>query len=412
MPSTAGPIPPTRWQLLDYAPPKGVTLVNSRGEDNGLRFVDLNGDGFEDILFSNEHEYAIHLWAGHVREVLGWKRGWPHEVTHAARGEKPRATDVPPIVRDGRNDGAWVRDGHLVLQNEETMALDDHTFRRSFSDLIAFDMPPAKSPQDSLATIQVRPGFKVDLVAAEPLIEDPIAVDWDAQGRLWVLEMRDYPLGLDGKGQPGGRLRVLEDTHGDGHYDKSTIFLDDIPFPSGFVPWRNGVIVAASPEIFFAADTDGDGKADVHQVLFTGFKPGNQQHRLNGFDWGLDGWLYGANGDSGGKVKSTVTGKEVDISGRDFRFRPDSGEFETVSGGSQYGRHRDDWGEWFGNNNSSWLWHFTVPEHYLKRNPKLALKSVKRVLANDSDPLRVFPISFILPRFNQPDTVGLRHERQ
>ena len=395
-----------RWQQLDYALPEGLTLVNSRGEDNGLRFVDLNGDGFDDVLFSDEHRFAIYLWAAHVREVLGWKRGWPHEVIRGTRGENARPTDLPPFVDQGRNNGAWLNYNRLTVQNEGTFSLEEHTWWRSFPDLIAFDMPPPKSPQDSLASIYVRPGFKVELVAAEPLIEDATALEWDAQGRLWVLEMHDYPLGLDGHGEPGGILKILEDTKHDGHYDKSTVFLDHIPFPSGLAFWHHGVLIASSPNIIYAEDTDGDGRADVQRVMFTGFKPGNQQHRLNGFDWGFDGWLYGANGDSGGKAKSVVTGQEVDISGRDFRFRPDSGEFETVSGESQYGRHRDDWGEWFGNNNSSWLWHFTVPENYLKRNPRLALKSVRRVLANDPDPMRVFAVSRTLPRFNQPDTVG------
>ena len=396
-----------RWQPLDYALPEGASLVNARGEDNGLRFADLNGDGFEDVLCSNESAFSIHLWAAHVRKDLGWKRGWPHEVTRVARGKKPLANEIPPITRDGRNNGAWLHEDHLVVQNEDTSPLADKVWRRSFHDLLAFDMPPAKSPQDSLASIRVRPGFKVELVAAEPLVISPMAFEWDGAGRLWVAEMRDYPLGMDGKGKPGGVIKVLDDTDGDGRPDKATVFLDNLPFPTGLMPWRKGMLVASSPDIFYAEDTDGDGRADVRRVLFTGFKPGNQQHRLNGFDWGLDGWLYGANGDSGGKMRSLATGADaVDISGRDFRFRPDSGEFETVSGGTQYGRHRDDWGEWFGNNNPTWLWHITMSEHYLRRNPALAVKRVRRVLSNYDDPMRVFPISTPLPRFNQPETFG------
>src|SRR5206468_9616808 len=143
-----------------------------------------------------------------------------------------------------------------------------------------------------------------------------------------------------------------EDTDGDGKYDKSTIFLDGLNFPNGIMPWRKGVIVCAVPEMFYAEDTDGDGKADVRKVLFTGFNEGNQQHRANGFDYGLDGWLYGANGDSGGVVKrvgyllprpsSKEGSDDIDISGRDFRLNPDSGEFETQAGETQFGRHRDD----------------------------------------------------------------------
>src|SRR5690606_3308267 len=100
-------------------------------------------------------------------------------------------------------------------------------------------------------------------------------------------------------------------------------FLEDLPCPTGIIPWKDGVLISAAPDILFARDTDGDGKADHREVLFTGFSLGNEQHRINGFERGLDGWIYGANGDSGGNNKSITTGKQVNISGRDFRFRPE-----------------------------------------------------------------------------------------
>ena len=117
-------------------------------------------------------------------------------------------------------------------------------------------------------------------------MKDPIAFDWGADGRLWVVEMGDYPLGVDGKGKPGGVVRFLEDTDGDGRYDRATTFLDGLAFPTGVMPWRNGVLVACAPDIFYAEDRDGDGKADHREVLFTGFSEGNQQHRVNGFELG------------------------------------------------------------------------------------------------------------------------------
>jgi putative membrane-bound dehydrogenase-like protein len=226
--------------------------------------------------------------------------------------------------------------------------------------------------------------------------------------------MRDYPSGLDGKGEPGGRIKILTDDDGDGRYDKATLFADGLPFPTGLHPWRDGVIIAAAPDILFLRATDGDDESDERTVLFTGFKPGNQQHRMNGFEWGLDGWIYGANGDSGGRIVATknqslLTSAATNISGRDFRFRPDTGKFEAESGQTQYGRHRDDWGRWFGNNNPTWLWHYTLEDRYLRRNPRLAVKSTKQMLANYPDSTRVFaaydensaPI-----RFNQPQSLG------
>ena len=233
-------------------------------------------------------------------------------------------------------------------------------------------LAPSGRPRSRSGRSGSRPGFTVELVATEPLVKDPIAFDWGADGRLWVVEMGDYPLGVDGKGKPGGGVRILEDTDGDGRYDRSTVFLDGLGFPTGVMPWRNGVIVACAPDIFYAEDRDGDGKADHREVLFTGFGEGNQQHRLNGFDLGLDGWVYGANGDSGGAIRSRKTGESTAIRGRDFRFRPDAGAFEAESGQTQFGRHRDDWGHWFGNNNPNWGWHYVLSDADLRRNPHFA----------------------------------------
>src|SRR5262249_21617116 len=107
---------------------------------------------------------------------------------------------------------------------------------------------PPLSPQQSLAAIVTKTGLAVDLLAAEPLVASPVAIAFGPDGRLWVAEMYDYPSGLDGKFRPGGRVRVLEDTDGDGIYDKSTIFLDNIPFPTGITVWRKGVLVCAAPD--------------------------------------------------------------------------------------------------------------------------------------------------------------------
>ena len=311
----------------------------------------------------------------------------------------PSMSHLPKIVRDGTNNGFFVHSRHLWWQNEDTAKLPNLVDRRSFNDLLKDVEPRGKNPAAALKSIRVEPGFTVEPVATEPLVKDPIAFDWGADGKLWVVEMGDYPLGIDGKGKPGGVVRFLEDTNGDGRYDKPTTFLDGLGFPTGVMPWRKGVLVACAPEIFYAEDRDGDGKADHREVLFTGFVEGNQQHRVNGFELGLDGWVYGANGDSGGTVRSHKTGKVTRISGRDFRFRPDTGEFEAESGQTQYGRHRDDWGHWFGNNNPNWAWHFVLSDQDLRRNPHYAAPDPRQMLEPET---RFYPISRTLARFNDP----------
>jgi len=378
-----------RWLPADYTLPPGCAPFDAQGRDNGLRFADLNGDGFDDVIQSNEQGSAVYLWAGVVKANLGWKRGWPHLVR-----QDPADGKVPPFVDAGRDTGAkFERDAIAWTTGAKTV-------RRTFKEIIAFDVPAPKSPQDSLAALRPRPGFTVELVAAEPLVQSPVAFDWDAQGRLYVVEMRDYPLGIDGKGQIGGVVKLLTDTDGDGRYDKAETFLENLAYPTGLSAWRDGVLIAASKDIIFAADTDSDGRADRQRSLFSGFKEGNQQHRQNGFEWGLDGWFYGANGDSGG----TVAG--VNISGRDFRFRPATGDFEAESGQTQFGRRRDDWGNWFGNNNSKWLWHYIIDDRYLRRNPKLAVKTTRQMLAEYPESTRVFPVSELPIRFNQPQSLG------
>lgn len=384
------------WTLENYGLPEGVTLLDSTGKPSGLRFIDLNGDGFDDILFATPERYSIHLWNKDVKPDLGWTRGWSQFVRAGQRKGEPG--ELPSLV----GSQVKVENDKLLISWPELNGKPARTERVSLRELIAFSMPAPKSPEEALRSFRVRPGFQVELVAAEPVVVDPVSFAWAADGTMWVVEMRDYPLGLDGKGKPGGVIKTLQNPDAQGRFQSARVFIDGIGFPSSLMPWDKGVLIAAAPNLIYAEDTDGDGRADVRKVLFTGFNPGNQQHRFNGFELGLDGWIYAANGDSGGTVKSMATGKTMSISGRDFRFKPDTGEMETVSVPTQFGRRRDDWGNWFGNNNPTWLWHVPLPEHYLRRNPKLAVKRVMHVLANYEDSTRVFPVSPSLQRPNQP----------
>ncbi|NRA95318.1 MAG: c-type cytochrome, partial [Planctomycetes bacterium] len=181
-----------------------------------------------------------------------------------------------------------------------------------------------------------------------------------------------------------------------------TVFKDGLSFPTGVMAWRDGVLICCPPDVLYAEDRDGDGRADHEVILFQGFGTGNQQHRANGFRWGLDNHVYGANGDSGGRIRSVATGAVVDISGRDFRMLPDAGVLDPQSGETQFGRSRDDWGNWFGGNNSNPLWHFVLGDHYLRRNPHVAAHTARVAVPEQAGKARVFPRMPVPARFNTP----------
>ena len=154
----------------------------------------------------------------------------------------------------------------------------------------ASEVPP-KSPADSLATIRTKPGLTVELAVSEPLVASPVAIDFGTDGKLWVVEMADYPMGLDGNWKPGGRVKFLTRSRPDGPFDRATLFLDGLPFPTGVMAWRKGVLICAAPDIIYAEDTAGDGKADIVRKLYTGFETNNYQARVNSLSLGLDNWV-------------------------------------------------------------------------------------------------------------------------
>lgn len=387
--------------------PKGAKFAIADGNANGLRFIDLNEDGNLDLVFSDHVRMGAWLYDSTSKE-------WNIELLNVKRGGGAVDLELPPIVRsDGSENGFFIKDRHLCWINENTDGLPDFVMRIAFDKLIGDRLPDPKSPAAARQSMRTSPGHRVDLVAQEPLTMDPVALDWGPDGKMWVAEMADYPRGIDDNGQPGGRIRFLEDTNGDGQYDKSTLFLDGVAFPNGVLAWKKGVLITAAPDVFYAEDTDGDGKADFKKVLFTGFAEGNQQHRVNGFARGLDNWLYVANGDSGGTVSvvGALSGpdpepKSIDIRGRDIRLRPDTGEIETIAGQSQFGRNRDDWGNWFGNNNSRPMWHYVLDDHYLRRNSFLVAPNLQKDVSVTPGAAPVFPASRTLTRFNDFHTAN------
>ncbi len=234
------------------------------------------------------------------------------------------------------------------------------------------------TPAQAQAQFRVAPGLRVELVAAEPDIESPVAMAFDEDGRLWVVEMPDYPYGPPPGKPPEGRICVLGDRDGNGRYRRRTVFADHLLFANGLLPWRGGAIVTAAPHILFLKDTDGDGKADQRDVLFEGFTAQNPQLRVNHPVLGLDNWIYVANGLRGGQVRRAgkPDAKLINLSGMDFRFDLIHDRYEAISGMGQYGNAFDDWGRRFVCDNRHHLRHIVLPNRYLKRNPFLAVSEV------------------------------------
>ncbi|MGI9243817.1 MAG: PVC-type heme-binding CxxCH protein, partial [Verrucomicrobiales bacterium] len=321
------------------------------------------------------------------------------------RGQlEPTHEGASDMFFGGRSDNFANLEGRLDELAFYDRALEGGEIRRLYAASAPMESPPS-SPQQTLEQSHVRDGYMVELVAAEPLVVDPVAIDWGEDGSVWVAEMADYPYGLHG----GGRVARLLDTDGDGQLDKREDFLAGLSFPAGVMAWGKGVIIAAAPDILYAEDRDGDGVADFTEKWFSGFMEGNQQLRVNGLRLGLDGWIYCASGGhhAGFGTQTVVTahrtGKKVSLGSRDFRFRPD-GRIEPESGPSQFGRVRDDFGNWFGVQNAHPLWHYVLPDRYLRRNPDAPAPDPRNQL-RDHMP-RLFPAKATQKRFHGFDHVG------
>ena len=253
------------------------------------------------------------------------------------------------------------------------------------------------SAREEQATFKPLKGFKVELVACEPDVVDPVAMAFDADGRLYVVEMRGYPNEGVGTGNiTTGRIKLLEDRDGDGFYEKSTVFADKLRLPTSVMPFKKGVLVCNAPEIIYLEDTDGDGKADKKEVLYRGFNLANIQQMVNSLQWDLDNWVHGCAGSDGGTVRSVQKpdAPEVNLRSRGIRFKPDvPGSLEPTSGGGQFGLAADDWGRWFTATNSQHLRHIVLPDHYLRRNPFLPVRAVTLDIPDHGAACKVHRIS-------------------
>ncbi|MBX7071855.1 MAG: c-type cytochrome [Pirellulales bacterium] len=255
-------------------------------------------------------------------------------------------------------------------------------------------IPPVE-PRDAVATFDVQPGFRIEQVAAEPLLRDPVAMSFDEQGRLYVVEMIDYS---EQAKDFLGEIRRLEDADGDGRFEKSVAFAEKFSWPTAVICYDGGVFVAAAPDIWYLKDADGDGHAETRRKVFTGFARNNVQGLVNSFQWGLDNRIHGATSSSGADVRRADSdGPTISLSGRDFSFDPRALDIRPESGGAQHGMTFDDWGRKFVCHNSDHIQLVMFEDRYIARNPWLAAPGARVSIAEDGPQAEVFRISPVEP---------------
>ncbi len=261
---------------------------------------------------------------------------------------------------------------------------------------------PPFSPQEALETFVLEEGFRIEIFAAEPLIQDPVAMEIDEQGRVYVVEMIGYPLDTG----RNGRVKVLEDTDGDGFPDRSTVFADGLMLPVGVLRWKKGVLVTDAPDVWYLEDTDGDNRADVRTAVLTGFALTNPQHTVSNPRYGLDNWIYLAHeppirtvifqekfGDEGSKIRFPGRDEGARLENRigNLRFRPDTHQLEAVSGSSGFGLSFDRWGRLLTLNSVRHIRQQVLAAPYLSRNPGLGAASTSKDISDH--PPRVYPVT-------------------
>ncbi len=207
------------------------------------------------------------------------------------------------------------------------------------------------NPSDSMKLINLPEGFSLELVASEPQISEPVALTWDGNGKMYVVEMRGYMQSIDGAGakDPVGRVSLFEDTNGDGHFDKHSVFLDGLVEPRAVLYIGNGLLVGEPSDLWYCCDTDGDGKSDTKDKVYDQFslRESNVEHKANGLILGIDNWVY------------------VSQHGRRYQFQGGEFRHEKVPRVGQWGLARNDEGRFLFSSNSVPAMGLFIPPEYL-----------------------------------------------
>ncbi|HIF31410.1 MAG TPA: c-type cytochrome [Planctomycetaceae bacterium] len=257
---------------------------------------------------------------------------------------------------------------------------------------------PPKSAKESKAKFRIEPGFRVELVASEPLVFDPVAIAFDHLGQMFVVEYGDYPTGPEEKGAPPlSRVVLLTDRDGDGVMDERFVFADQLNFAHSLLPVDDGILVGAQNQIVFLKDSTGDHRADIREVWFEGFVAAHPQMQIGNPRWGFDNWIYLNYGPgeivrrrgAGGDIESS---EPVTMPRLDFRFHPRTMEFEADNGLGQFGNTIDKYGYRFFTTNRNPIMVRRLTRSEAQRNPFVSISRGHVDVGPAGGDTRVYPL--------------------
>ncbi len=261
-----------------------------------------------------------------------------------------------------------------------------------------------KDTYTTLEKFELDPIFQLTLVAAEPLVFDPVDMEFDEHGDAYVLEMPGYPFS-----DSDSRLILLKDNNDDGIFDERIVFADSLGIATSFMPHKGGMLVAAPPDLVWLKDNNGDGKADERQVIITGFAVDNLQHNYNGLTYGLDNWIYAANGGNDGEpyfIHQPET--KIHLQGGDLKFHIPTQRLERFgesSGGFEF--TFDQWGRLFENHNIEAISHLVFEDRYLAGLPVEPAHALTLICEPDETGYtRIYPTGEQETRVNHPEQSG------
>ncbi len=249
------------------------------------------------------------------------------------------------------------------------------------------------TPEQSQKSIELDGPYEIQLVAAEPLVRDPVELTWDAQGRCFVADMIDYPLGAGPGKPPLSRIQQLVDDDGDGRYDRAITFADKVDHVQGLLPFRDGLIATTRTQILFIRDTNGDGVADERKPLVEGFNPNHSQLQVSAPRWGLDNCIYFNNGLDTKEIYPAGTPDEKqNFTRSNLRYDPATGKMTPTTGFGQFGGCFDDWGHHFFCSNRSPVMFAVMPHEAVLRNPNAGITQGWEDIAPSGADTKVYPL--------------------